>query len=196
MRPANVIGLAALRRTARGPSVAPATTRSSLAPAGLWGNLAEGGRPSPLTTDHQSLITGPRPLATRQFALCLCRGAAALFGGCHSVGPATMPRDRSGYSDALSESWKRQTLLNIVKLRYLEPPIFVDVGQIIAAYSLETGLSAGGQVAKTGPGDTFAAVGGHVLFTDRPTLTFMMMLFTLADTGEKENLPLITIPAQ
>jgi hypothetical protein len=25
---------------------------------------------------------------------------------------------------------------------------------------------------------------------------FMMMLFTLSETGEKENLPLITIPAQ
>jgi len=26
--------------------------------------------------------------------------------------------------------------------------------------------------------------------------SFMMMLFTLVDTGEKEHLPLITIPAQ
>ena len=112
--------------------------------------------------------------------------AITLFTGCHSIGPATMPRDRSGYSDALSESWKRQTLLNIVKLRYLEPPIFVDVGQIVAGYSLETGLSAAGQVSKTGAGDQFAAIGGHVLFTDRPTITYTPL------TGNKFVRGLIT----
>ena len=136
-----------------------------------------------------SLRADSRMLPFNRFLSALCPLSSVLFlllTGCRSIGPATMPRDRSGYSDALSESWKRQTLLNIVKLRYLEPPIFVDVGQIIAAYSLETGLSAGGQVAKTGAGDQFAAVGGHMLFTDRPTITYTPL------TGNKFVRGLIT----
>src|SRR5262245_51681331 len=73
--------------------------------------------------------------------------AALLLGGCKSIGPATVARDRYDYSSSISESWKRQTLLNIVKLRYSDPPIFVDVGQIVAGYSLETGISVGGQIS-------------------------------------------------
>jgi hypothetical protein len=96
-----------------------------------------------------------------------------MLTGCHSIGPGTIPRDRYDYSGSISESWKRQTLLNIVKLRYLDPPIFVDVGQIVAGYSLETGISAGASFPETTTlgGDT-ASVGGSVKFTDRPTITY------------------------
>lgn len=99
--------------------------------------------------------------------------AAVVLTGCHSLGPRTVARDRFDYSTSISESWKRQTLLNIVKLRYVDPPIFVDVGQIVAGYSLETGLTAGGSFPETaGLGGDTAAVGGSVRFTDRPTITY------------------------
>jgi hypothetical protein len=92
--------------------------------------------------------------------------------GCRSIGPSTIPRDRFEYSTAMGESWKRQALLNIVKLRYMDPPSFVDVGQIVAGYTLETGGNVSGQVAKSGAGDTFIGAGGQVIFTDRPTITY------------------------
>jgi len=94
-------------------------------------------------------------------------------GGCRSVGPATVARDRYDYSSSISESWKRQTLLNIVKLRYADPPIFVDVGQIVAGYSLETGLSAGGQISSASAVQGNSALfGATAKFTDRPTITY------------------------
>ncbi len=64
-------------------------------------------------------------------------------------------------------------LLNTVKLRYLDPPIFVDVGQIIAGYSLETALSAGANFPQNSAfGGNTATVGGSARFTDRPTVTY------------------------
>jgi hypothetical protein len=90
--------------------------------------------------------------------------------GCKGIGPGTLPRDRYEYSSSISESWKRQALLNIVKLRYLDPPIFVDVGQIVAGYTLETGLSAGASLP--GQGNSTVNLGGSAKWTDRPTITY------------------------
>jgi Tfp pilus assembly protein PilV len=58
--------------------------------------------------------------------------------------------------------------------------------------------------AKSQPQDAFVAIpyrSNWFWIDDRDlkskrTFSFMMLLFTLADTGERENLPLITIPAQ
>lgn len=108
-----------------------------------------------------------------------CIGATSLliFSGCHSIGPATVPRDRSDYSGSISESWKRQTLLNIVKLRYMDPPTFVDVGQIVSGYTLETGVSLGGNLSSQGAlqGNSISA-GGSARFTDRPTITYTPLI--------------------
>jgi hypothetical protein len=111
--------------------------------------------------------------------LILFGAVLLLAAGCKSIGPGTIPRDRFSYSAALAESWKAQMLLNLVKTRYLDLPIYLEVGQIVSGYSLETSLGVNGQVAKTGAGDTFGGVGASGTFTDRPTITYMPM------TGEK-----------
>ncbi len=93
----------------------------------------------------------------------------AVCWGCSSIGPMTVSRDRFDYSRSISDSWKRQALLNVVKLRYVDVPIQVDVGQIVAGYSLETDLSMGGTLET---GNDSLALGGGVRYTDRPTITY------------------------
>lgn len=128
----------------------------------------------------------------RQNLLTLALLGALTLTGCRSIGPRTIPRDRYDYSGSISDSWKRQTLLNIVRLRYLDPPIFVDVGQIVAGYSLETSGNLGGQLSSAGAiqGNSLA-MGGAVRFTDRPTVTYTPL------TGDKFVKALMTpLPPQ
>lgn len=93
--------------------------------------------------------------------------------GCTRLGPQSVTRDRSEYASSIAESWKRQTLLHIVKLRYLDPPIFVDVGQIVAGYSLQTDITATGSLSATDNfGGNMATFGTAGHYTDRPTITY------------------------
>ena len=100
-------------------------------------------------------------------------GLSLVLTGCRSIGPGTVARDRYDYSSSLGESWKRQTLLNIVKLRYLDPPIFVDVGQIVSGYTLQTGVGVSGTLSsdRAVQGD-FLSANGQAVYTDRPTITY------------------------
>ena len=107
--------------------------------------------------------------------------------GCKHVGPQTVSVDRFDYSTAIGDSWKQQTLLNIVKIRYMDLPVFVDVASIVAGYSLETGVSVGGTFPETTTlGGNTATLGGSARFTDRPTITYVPL------TGEKFLRGLIT----
>src|SRR6516164_9211756 len=96
---------------------------------------------------------------------------------CTSIGPVTVSRDRIDYASSIGNSWKEQTLLNIVKLRYGDMPIFLEVAQVIAGYQLQgtlgTSFTAGNfNAAVIGP---FTATGGATAastYTDRPTVVY------------------------
>ena len=113
-----------------------------------------------------------------KFVLLL--GALVASTGCAHIGPKTIPVDRFDYSTAIANSWKQQTLLNIVKMRYMDLPVFVDVSSIVSGYSLQTAVNVGGTVSseKAIQGN-FGAVGGQAIYTDRPTITYTPL------TGEK-----------
>src|SRR5512135_3751184 len=67
-----------------------------------------------------------------------CALIAIAVCACSSIGPPTVPRDRVDYITAIGESWKQQTLLNIVKLRYGDFPILLEIAQVIAGYQFQS----------------------------------------------------------
>jgi hypothetical protein len=154
-------------------------TRSTLAAALGFRRL------SPPSTDYCSLITHHMPLASRHLPLLAL--LLTLLSGCTHLGPKTVAVDRFDYSTAIADSWKQQTLLNIVKLRYMDLPVFVDVASIVAGYSMQTGVSINSTLSsdKAIQGN-YASIGGQAIYTDRPTVTYVPM------TGEKFLRGLIT----
>jgi hypothetical protein len=102
------------------------------------------------------------------------------LSGCTHLGPKTVVVDRFDYSTAIADSWKEQTLLNIVKLRYMDLPVFVDVASIVSGYSLQTGVTATGVLSTShAVQGNYASIGGQAVYTDRPTVTYVPL------TGEK-----------
>jgi hypothetical protein len=101
--------------------------------------------------------------------LCL----ALLIAGCTSIGPPTLRRDRLDYAHALADASKRETLLNIVKLRYADAPTIVTVDQLVAGYTLEGRFDLGSNfLTRSFDFSDDVAVGVGGTFSDRPTVTY------------------------
>jgi hypothetical protein len=76
-------------------------------------------------------------------------------------------------------------LLNLVKLRYGDAPVFLEVSSIITQYSLETTVNARASWEEFIPGDS-QSVGGSGRYVDRPTITYSPLV------GEKFTRELLT----
>jgi hypothetical protein len=106
--------------------------------------------------------------------------ALPCLGGCAvRTGSKSIPRDRFDYSSAINRSWKEQMLLNLVRVRYLDPPMFLDVQQVVAQYTLERSASVNATDWEGNPAVGLPAVGISGRWAESPTITFNPM------TGEK-----------
>jgi hypothetical protein len=104
------------------------------------------------------------------------------LSGCASIGPPTVARDRFDYIRAISDSWRAQALLNMVKLRYGDAPVFLDVASVIT----QTGVQ--GTVAVSGtwwqnlaqlPFTSTAGLTAAGTYGEKPTVTYLPL------SGEK-----------
>lgn len=94
------------------------------------------------------------------------------LAGCSSIGPGTIARDRLDYDQAVTTSWKRTMLLNLVKMRYGDTPMFMDVSSIINSYSLESEVSLGANWESGWEPVDSKSIGASGRYADKPTITY------------------------
>ncbi len=118
--------------------------------------------------------------------ICLTVLGLLLLAGCASIGPRTINRDRFDYTTAIAESWKSQMLLNIVKLRYGDTPVFLDVPSVINQYAIQGKINLGSNW-ENGPGALDSqTLGVEGLYAERPTITYTPL------SGEKFTKSMLT----
>jgi hypothetical protein len=92
--------------------------------------------------------------------------AALLLGACQTVGPQSLKYGRGQYNEVVQRTDGEQLLLNLVRLRYRDAPMFLEVTSISSSLSLELGANVTGTIPQT------VNPGGGVLYTERPTITY------------------------
>ncbi|MEW6077896.1 MAG: hypothetical protein AB1724_08800 [Thermodesulfobacteriota bacterium] len=110
----------------------------------------------------------------RMTAMAALSLSLMMVWGCSSIGTHTVVNDRFDYTGAISDSWKQQMLINIVKLRYGDAPVFLDVASVINQYSVESQMDL--RLSWADPivsaVTNSQSTGGTVRYTDRPTITY------------------------
>ena len=114
---------------------------------------------------------GPRGWALR----CLALLALLATAGCTSVPPTRVTTDRMDYGEVVAESWKRQTLLNVVRLRHADAPVFLEVASIINSYTLGGTATAQAAISSRIDPNVFA-LGGTGNWSNTPTVTYQPVI--------------------
>ena len=103
-------------------------------------------------------------------------GAVTLLSvGCQ-FGPAALKLSHTQYNQALQESSAEQLLLNLVRLRYGEAPVFLEVGSVSAQFVFDQSGDITGTLnedvgAQKGNPDILR-LGGSIGYTERPTISY------------------------
>ena len=96
-----------------------------------------------------------------------------LISGCAARGAKRMPADRFDYNAAIAQSTREQMLLNIVRSRYLEVPVFLTVSSVLTQYEYDSSLGLGG-IFESGSGTNDIFFGEtNLRFSERPTITYL-----------------------
>jgi len=105
----------------------------------------------------------------------------ALFGilfslaSCAQLGPDLVKAGRNDYNIVLQQTEDEETILNLVRVRYGDRPMFFDVNSISTSFTWSQNAAASGTMFEYGGTELVRnnlSVSGDLQYTERPTITY------------------------
>ncbi len=113
----------------------------------------------------------PRP--TNPLRIALLAGLGLVLTACNVAGPRSIHGGRALYNEAIAATSSEQLLLNLVRLRYRDTPVFLEVTSVSTSFTLENSLGINGQAGLNTVADDFVGASAGISFAERPTVTYL-----------------------
>jgi len=126
-----------------------------------------------MRTRGESGLASARSLRTGSAVGVLALIASSCATG---LGPQAVRSERPDYNQQIVRSGDAEMLLNLVRLRYNDTPLFLELGSVVATYGYDASLNAAGTIP--GAGST-ATLGTALAYAEHPTITYSPL------TGDK-----------
>lgn len=94
-----------------------------------------------------------------------------VLSGCTNLGPRAIEAGRTDYNTVLRSTSDQQLLHNLVRLRYMERPFFLEVASVTSQFTFGSSIGAGVTLNVDGLNDE-TNVGAQGLYQEAPTVAY------------------------
>lgn len=110
---------------------------------------------------------------SRAHAFLYVLGVITCLGcGCVNRGPASISQQRGPYTEVIAMTDQEELLTNIVRLAYLEPPVFLQVSSVTASPSVEYGTDSELRLGDGASPNPLVLGKPRVIIKDTPTIVY------------------------
>ncbi len=96
---------------------------------------------------------------------------AVLLSGCTQFGPSLVKVGRNDYNVAIAQTDDEQTVLNLVRIRYADNPLYLEVGSVTTQFNFQQGADA--DLTRSGEVQRYSwRIGADVRYSETPTISY------------------------
>ena len=109
-------------------------------------------------------------LTSKYYTEIVCVIAVIILSSCTMYGPVFIKSERNQYNQAIQKTNDEQLLLNLVRLKYHDNPLFMEVNNIASQFTLENEIGLGATLQAGAKGIFTPSTSTYV--EERPTISY------------------------